>query len=174
VSAGRKEWGGERREYRGGTRDAAAERAARAGTNGRRMRTSPLLAGAALAMSSSGCAAYNGIFGVCEGLGFSAQVNQSIPDNNDTGITSTINMPVTGRPDGIGVTLNIDHELDSDLQIRLAHNTTIIEIDDLGDHGPFHEFDGLDAGGPWTINVADTLSADTGYWTDWEIVICGE
>jgi subtilisin-like proprotein convertase family protein len=138
------------------------------------MRAALAIAAAALAMSSSGCAAYNGIFGVCEGLSFSQQVNQSIPDNNDTGITSMISLPVNGLPNGIGLQLNIDHELDSDLQIRMSHNSTIIEIDDLGDHGPFHEFDNTDAGGVWIVNVADTLSADTGFWTDWEITICGE
>lgn len=129
---------------------------------------------AALAMSSSGCALYNGAFGVCEGLGFSAQVNQSIPDNNDSGITSTISLPVSGLPDGIGLRLEIDHSYESDLQVRLSHNNIIIEIDDVGDHGPFHEFDSTDAGGVWLVNVADTIVADTGYWTDWEITICGE
>lgn len=129
---------------------------------------------AVLAMSSSGCALYNGLLGVCEGDTYAAQVNQSIPDNNDTGINSTISLPLTGFPNGIGVKLNIDHGYESDLQIRMAHNSIVIEIDDLDDHGPFHEFDGTDVGGQWIVNVADTITADTGYWTDWEITVCGE
>ena len=129
---------------------------------------------ALVASSSSGCAAYNGIFGICDGATYSAQVNQTIPDNNDAGITSVISLPLTGFPDGIGIKLNIDHPFESDLQIRLGHGSFVVDIDDLGNHGPFHEFDTIDVGGAWTINVADTLTADTGYWTDWELSICGE
>jgi len=122
----------------------------------------------------SGCAAYNGIFGVCEGATYSSYVGQSIPDNNDTGVTSTISVPLTGYPDGIGLRLNLEHELESDLQIRLAHGSSVIEIEDVGDHGPFHQWDSMDVGGTWTITVADRYAADTGYWTDWELTVCGE
>ena len=138
------------------------------------MSASRVLVATALAVSSSGCALYNGLVGICEGDTYTAQVNQSIPDNDDIGITSTISIPLAGLPDGVGVKLNLDHELESDLLIRLGHGAIVIEIDDPGDHGPFHEFDGVDVGGPWSINVADRFSADTGYWTDWEISICGE
>lgn len=132
-----------------------------------------LVLAAALAISSSGCALYNGLFGTCAGETYTAQVNQSIPDNDDVGITSTISVPLAGLPDGIGVKLEYTHELDSDLIVRLAHNSIVIEIEP-DDHGPFHEFDGTDVGGQWIINVADRFGADTGYWTSWEISICGE
>ena len=128
---------------------------------------------AALASASSGCALYNGIAGTCEGDVYSASVNQSIPDANTTGVNSMISIPLTGRPDGIGIKLDLSHELESDLTIRLAHNNIVIELDGLDDNGPFHQFDGGDVGGTWIINVADTASADNGYWTGWELSVCG-
>jgi subtilisin-like proprotein convertase family protein len=133
-----------------------------------------LAVAAGLAVSTTGCALYNGIAGVCDGDGYTTSVERTIPDNDDNGVTSSISVPLTGRPDGIGIELDIEHGFESDLQIRLIHGNLQLEIEDLGDHGPFHQFDEVDVGGPWIVNVADTLSSDIGYWTEWTITICGE
>jgi subtilisin-like proprotein convertase family protein len=130
---------------------------------------------ALLGAASSGCALYNGIAGACDGAEITATVNMSIPDANNAGINSMLSSPYTGRPShGVGIELNVDHPFESDLSIHLAHANNIIELDDLDDNGPFHEFDGADVAGAWTLNVADTASRDVGYWTDWKLVICGE
>jgi subtilisin-like proprotein convertase family protein len=105
---------------------------------------------------------------------YTAQVNQAIPDNDDVGIDSRILVPLSGLPNGIGIRLEYDHPFDSDLRLRLAHEGVVFEIDDVDNTGPFHEFDNRNVGGEWLLNVADTLSSDTGYWTSWEISICGE
>jgi subtilisin-like proprotein convertase family protein len=138
------------------------------------VRGGAILGAATLALSSSGCALYNGLLGVCEGEVFEAQVNQAIPDDNEAGVNSMISLPYSGRPDGIGIKLDLEHELESDLTIRLAHQNVVIELDGPGDTGPFHQFDNVDLSGPWILNVADTLSADTGYWTSWELSVCGQ
>ncbi len=145
------------------------------------MRAAPWI-GAALALvvatQAAGCALYNGVLGTCAGETYTGSVFMAIPDNNDAGLTNTIQVPLSpnlnGTPNGIGVKVNADHELEGDLTIRLFHNNVTVELDGLGDHGPFHEFDGSNAIGSWTLNVADTLAADTGFWNDWELVICGE
>jgi subtilisin-like proprotein convertase family protein len=134
-----------------------------------------LLAAALVAASSTGCALYNGIAETCDGADITATVNMSIPDANTAGINSMVNSPYTGRPThGIGIELNVDHPFESDLSIHMAHANNVVEIDDLSDNGPFHEWDGADVAGTWTINVADTATRDVGYWTDWKLVICGE
>jgi subtilisin-like proprotein convertase family protein len=132
-------------------------------------------AAALLAASSSGCALYNGIAETCDGAEMTATVNMTIPDANSSGINSVINPPYSGRPSkGIGIELNVDHPFESDLSIHMAHGNNVIEIEDLGDNGPFRQWDGIDVAGAWTMNVADTATRDVGYWTDWKLVICGE
>ncbi len=131
------------------------------------------LAAVGLAALSGGCALTNGLLGVCDGVTFTANVNMTIPDNDDTGITSTLAPSATGRPDGIGIRANIEHSFESDLSIRVFHGGITVTLDDKDDHGPFHEWDAVDVSGPWMINVADTQTRDIGFWNDWELIICG-
>ncbi|MFZ2725311.1 MAG: proprotein convertase P-domain-containing protein [Methylococcaceae bacterium] len=53
----------------------------------------------------------------------SGSVNKAITDNNTTGITSNINVPITGIIKDVNLSFDISHTWDSELIVSLAHNS---------------------------------------------------
>jgi subtilisin-like proprotein convertase family protein/subtilisin family serine protease len=106
----------------------------------------------------------------------------SIPDNNTTGITSTINVPEGLTISDVAATVNITHTYIGDLLITLRspagttvtlHNQTGGSTDNLNQTYPLSAFNGQNASGTWTLSVSDRASIDVGTLTSWSLAITG-
>ena len=112
----------------------------------------------------------------------------AIPDNDPTGITSIITVPVAeaGQIAGVTVDLDITHTWRGDLLVTLTspggttvtlHNRSGSSADDiLGNYpttltvegpGDLTDFLGEDNGGDWTLTVSDNVGSDTGTLNAW-------
>jgi hypothetical protein len=103
----------------------------------------------------------------------------AIPDNTDTGITSTLD--IAGQPIALRVTLDLDitHTYCGDLRIKLEHDGTVAHVwenaggqsVDLKQTFVLDDFAGEVAGGTWSLTVADTWEADTGTLNSWALEV---
>ena len=130
-----------------------------------------------------------------------ANPNTLIPDNNTTGINSTVIYPGSGNVTDVNVTVNIPHTAVSQLKLTLSHGPTSVVLwndrcgsfDNLNvtfdDAGAFiscanlagtyrpnstggtvlSAFNGLPAGGDWTLNVLDDVANDSGRLQSWTL-----
>jgi vibriolysin len=105
----------------------------------------------------------------------------AIPDNNATGITSTINVPTGGSIASLSLSLNITHTYRGDLAVQLVspqgtsftvHNRTGGSADNLVISGQaITAFAGQSASGNWQLKVQDRASADLGNLVSWSVAI---
>jgi trimeric autotransporter adhesin len=112
--------------------------------------------------------------------------NTAIPDNNATGITSTINVAATGNILSLRVRADITHTYQGDLEVALIgpDNTTVllhnltggttdnirtVYADLTAPAQALSAFTGKAANGAWKLRVRDLASADTGTLVFWEI-----
>ncbi len=110
----------------------------------------------------------------------------AIPDNNTTGITSTINVAATGTVADLRVLVNITHTYKGDLEVSLIgpdgttvllHNRTGSSTDNIITVYPdltapaqsLSAFTGKAIAGAWKLKVRDLAAADTGKLNSWEI-----
>jgi len=110
----------------------------------------------------------------------------AIPDNNTTGITSTINVAATGTVADLRVRVNITHTYKGDLEVSLIgpdnttvllHNRTGSSTDNIITVYPdltapaqsLSAFTGKAIAGAWKLKVRDLAAADTGTLNSWEI-----
>lgn len=110
----------------------------------------------------------------------------AIPDNNTTGITSTINVPATGNIVSLRVRVAITHTYQGDVEVALIgpDNTTVllhnrtggsadniqtVYADLTAPNQSLTAFNGKAINGAWKLRVRDLASADTGTLTSWEI-----
>ena len=110
----------------------------------------------------------------------------AIPDNNTTGITSTINVAATGTVADLRVYVNITHTYKGDLEVSLIgpdnttvllHNRTGSSTDNIITVYPdltapaqsLSAFTGKAIAGAWKLKVRDLAAADTGKLNSWEI-----
>ncbi|MES1244733.1 MAG: proprotein convertase P-domain-containing protein [Acidobacteriota bacterium] len=110
----------------------------------------------------------------------------AIPDNNTTGITSTINVAATGTIVSLRVRVDITHTFQGDLEVSLIgpDNTTILLHNRTGSgtdniqtvyadltapNQSLSAFTGKSIAGAWKLKVRDLASADTGTLNFWEI-----
>jgi subtilisin-like proprotein convertase family protein len=110
----------------------------------------------------------------------------AIPDNNTTGITSTINVPATGNIVSLRVRVAITHTYQGDLEVALIgpDNTTVllhnrtggttdniqtVYADLTAPNQSLTAFTGKAINGAWKLRVRDLASVDTGTLTSWEI-----
>ncbi len=115
-----------------------------------------------------------------------ATVNTAIPDNNTTGITSTINVAATGTVTSLSVRVAITHTYQGDLEVSLIgpDNTTVllhnrtggttdnintVYADLTAPAQALSAFNGKATNGAWKLKVRDLASADTGTLTSWEL-----
>jgi subtilisin-like proprotein convertase family protein len=117
---------------------------------------------------------------------YTLTANTAIPDNNTTGITSTINVPATGTIASLSVRVDITHTYKGDLEVSLIgpdnttvllHNRTGGSTDNVKTVFPdltapaqaLTAFNGKQISGAWKLKVRDLASADTGTLNFWEI-----
>ena len=115
-----------------------------------------------------------------------AAPNLAIPDNNTTGITSTINVAVTGTVADLRVRVGITHTYQGDLEVSLIgpdgttvllHNRTGAGTDNINTVYPdltapaqsLAAFAGKAIAGAWKLKVRDLAAVDTGTLNTWEI-----
>lgn len=103
----------------------------------------------------------------------------AIPDNSDTGITSTLEVPGQGIALRVTLELDISHTYTGDLRIALEHDGTVAHVwenaggdaMDLKQTFVLDDFAGEVAGGTWTLTVADTWDQDTGTLNAWALEV---
>jgi subtilisin-like proprotein convertase family protein len=131
----------------------------------------PSLLAVPLAFLASGCAMIDGLTGGgCDATPFFVAVDQPIPDNNGTGVSSFVNAS-NGTIDGVTVSTVTEHVYPGELNYELSHNGFFVTLDGEGSHD-VDAFDGMSAGGSWVMRIWDDVAADEGYWYSWEIAIC--
>jgi subtilisin-like proprotein convertase family protein len=119
--------------------------------------------------------------------GYSAlTANTSIPDNNTTGITSTINVAATGTIASLSVRVDITHTYKGDLEVALIgpdgttvllHNRTGSSTDNVktvyadltAPAQSLGAFAGKATNGAWRLRVRDLAGADVGTLSFWEL-----
>jgi subtilisin-like proprotein convertase family protein len=117
---------------------------------------------------------------------YTLTANTAIPDNNTTGITSTINVPATGTIVSLSVRVDITHTFQGDLEVALIgpDNTTVllhnrtggttdniqtVYADLTAPAQALSAFTGKAINGAWKLRVKDLAAADTGTLNFWEI-----
>ena len=109
---------------------------------------------------------------------YSAMPNLAIPDNDQTGVSSTISATDTGTIATVKVTTDITHTYRGDLRLTVSHGSVSKVIFD-GTGGSAHDlkksfdvsgFSG-DLGGDWTLLVQDTAAGDVGTLNAWQLEV---
>jgi len=123
-------------------------------------------------------------------LTFSATPATAIPDNNTTGITSTINVPNSMTITSVSVNVGITHTFQGDLEVALIgpdnttvllHNRTGAGTDNINttynittrSAQALSAFNGKNTSGAWKLRVRDLASADTGTLNSWKVTFNG-
>jgi subtilisin-like proprotein convertase family protein len=116
----------------------------------------------------------------------SATANLAIPDNNTTGVTSTLSYTGTGTVAAVKVRVNVTHTYQGDLEIALIgpdnttvllHNRTGGATDNVNTEYPdltasaqsLSAFTGKAISGAWKLRVRDLAAADTGTFVSWTL-----
>ncbi|HJK94072.1 MAG TPA: proprotein convertase P-domain-containing protein [Polyangiaceae bacterium LLY-WYZ-15_(1-7)] len=102
-----------------------------------------------------------------------------IPDNDETGASTTIEVAEGGTISGLSVDVDITHTYRGDLTVTLSKGDTSVTLferegagaDDLVETFDVSAFDGEDAAGTWTLTVVDSAGADTGTLNRWALDI---
>lgn len=108
-----------------------------------------------------------------------------IPDDNDNGIVSTIDIAKHGDLEKIGVRVDISHTYQGDLRVTLESpggTRTVLHASDRGaqqddlhldlhsdNNGALAGLKGEDISGAWKLHVADLLQDDVGRLDYWEL-----
>jgi subtilisin-like proprotein convertase family protein len=101
-----------------------------------------------------------------------------IPDDDEAGVSSTIEVVSGGDIEAVVVDVDIRHTYRGDLAIDLIHpdgqserllEPTMDSGDDLVRSFATHAFDGKPAAGTWTLVVSDHAAQDTGTLESWTL-----
>ena len=111
------------------------------------------------------------------GNSFENTANINIPDNNTTGITSSINSTRTGQSGTVSVEVKIVHTYIGDLIVDVIHpDGTVYNVHNRtgGSADNINQTYSVNAGskasnGEWKLRVRDRAGADTGYIDSWKI-----
>jgi Zn-dependent metalloprotease/subtilisin-like proprotein convertase family protein len=108
----------------------------------------------------------------------------SIPDNNSTGITSSLSVSGGGQVTSLQVSVDISHTWRGDLRVTLVSpsGTQAILHDRTGSYQddvvlidvPVSAFDGEAAAGTWSLVVRDLASLDLGTLNSWSIDVIAD
>lgn len=119
---------------------------------------------------------------LCEsvsGSTFENDTSMDIPDNDEQGISSVIDVPTSMTVGQLEVKIDITHTWIADLKIVLSHGDKQVVLWN-GEGGHTHdihqvfqpaEFSDMDAQGSWTLTVSDSMDQDTGTLTYWSLTI---
>ncbi|RLB57373.1 MAG: hypothetical protein DRI34_07820 [Deltaproteobacteria bacterium] len=110
---------------------------------------------------------------------FSAGGTVDIPDNDDDGITDTIEVSGSGAVKSLKVKVDITHTWISDLTVELRHGTGSSMLhnregdssDDIHKTFVVDEFNGSESGGQWQLVIVDHARQDVGQLTGWSLII---
>jgi immune inhibitor A len=117
---------------------------------------------------------------------FTAHPGKVIPDNDETGIESIIDVNKDGIVRQIAVKLDISHSYIGDLRVELIapsgqavtlHKQEGTNADNLrktysvSSHPALTDMVGLKASGSWTLRVSDRANADIGKLNSWSLAI---
>jgi len=122
---------------------------------------------------------------------FAATPALAIPDNNTTGVTSTINVADSLTVSSISVATVIPHTYKGDLVVTLTgpdntsailHNRTGTSTDNVTttfsivttSAQALSVFNGKNTAGAWKLKVQDLAAADVGTFSSWKITFNGE
>jgi C1A family cysteine protease len=108
---------------------------------------------------------------------YTAAPAAAIPDNDPTGVSSTIDVADTGTLTGATVTVAITHTYRGDLRVTLVHGSdTIALYSGEGDASADNlqqtftvNVTGKALKGAWTLHVVDTAAQDTGTLDSWKL-----
>ncbi|GAA6171455.1 S8 family serine peptidase [Colwellia sp. KU-HH00111] len=102
----------------------------------------------------------------------------AIPDNDPSGVTSTITIADALTVFGSSTFVDITHTYIGDLIVKLTspagttavlHNQAGGSADDIAQSFPSSAFNGESTLGDWTLSIEDTYAADTGNLNNWSI-----
>ena len=114
----------------------------------------------------------------------------AIPDNNSTGVTSTINVPDSMTITSVSVNVDITHTYQGDLEVALIgpDNTTVLLHNRTGggtdnvkttynittrSNQALTAFNGKGINGAWKLRVRDLAAVDTGTLNSWKLTFNG-
>jgi subtilisin-like proprotein convertase family protein len=104
-----------------------------------------------------------------------------IPDNDEEGVTSTLNVGENFNIDSMTVDVDVEHSYKGDLVIELLRGETVVTVfngDDVDNPGAddvnivgqeVSEFNGQFAQGDWTLRVTDRANLDQGSIKTWKL-----
>jgi hypothetical protein len=109
---------------------------------------------------------------------YTASPAAAIPDNNTTGVSSTIEVPDTGTITDAKVSLAITHTYIGDLKVTLTKGSDTITVH--GNSGGSQDnlnvmsfalpaLSGKQLAGTWTLKVVDNAAQDTGSLASWSL-----
>ncbi len=110
---------------------------------------------------------------------FSSTDVLSIPDNDDAGVSSTLEVPAGAEVGTVNVQVSITHTWRGDLTVRLRHGD-VVEVlhqragggqDDLELDLDTTAFEGMDREGEWVLEVIDSARLDSGNLERWAITL---
>ena len=108
---------------------------------------------------------------------FTSEVSVEIPDNDDSGISQSLEVDAEGSVNTVSIQLSIEHTWRGDLTVSLAHDG-VVEVlhertgggqDNLELELDTSAFEGTERGGEWSLKVVDSARLDSGSLTSWSI-----
>jgi len=110
-------------------------------------------------------------------------VTRAIPDNNQTGVSTSFTMPTDLTTEWVEVTLSATHPYRGDLEVVLTSPSGTESVlaekhDDPSDNYTNWKFTtarnwGESSAGTWTLTVRDLAAADVGTLTSWSLDVYG-
>jgi hypothetical protein len=114
------------------------------------------------------------------GITYSQQPGIEIPDNDEEGVTSSVEVTETGTIASVTASVDISHSYSGDLSALLIHPSGEFAIlfessgsgeDDIVETYEVGDFDGMSVQGTWELNVWDEANLDTGTLNSWTLEI---
>jgi C1A family cysteine protease len=110
---------------------------------------------------------------------FAATPNLSIPDDNQTGVSSTISVSSSTSVGSLAVAVDITHTYIGDLTVELTHGGRTATLhaqvggsdDNIRKTFTVSDFNGTSRSGAWTLTVRDTYGQDVGTLNSWSMDI---
>ncbi len=110
---------------------------------------------------------------------YASQDNLAIPDNDTTGIASTIEVPDERSVGTLTVHVDITHSYVGDLVLELEHAGRVVTLQNqqggsarnLVKDFTLADWHGASAKGNWTLLVSDRAAADSGTLNGWSITV---
>ncbi len=112
---------------------------------------------------------------------FESAAPVAIPDDDEAGITDTIDVTDDVAIGSLKVEVEIEHTYIGDLQVVLRRGDTTVDLhtrtgggtDDLHETYTVSDFDGESAQGEWTLEISDHAGQDVGQLLSWKLHVAG-